>query len=305
MPGAFSEDQHENEGTWEQLLEAVRAKAVVPFLGAGASHPPLPTGAQLAETLAMRFNYPLEDRWDLARVAQYGAVMNNLMYVKRTVISELETVVPPALNPEGAAADDPHRVLADLPTPVYITTNYDLFMFQALLATGNRDPILELCRWNPLLDHLPTKLNDPGFQLHPATPVVYHLHGLLYLPSPNGRKNRMPESLVLVEDDYLQFGEEMIKRPQQLIPGVIAQHLRVASFLFIGYRLADWNFRLLLRSLKSYTVSDNYMVILPPQGQSADAVRRYLEELYGALKVRVFWGTAQDFAGELMKRKQA
>jgi hypothetical protein len=129
------------------------------------------------------------------------------------------------------------------------------------------------------------------------------LHGLLYFPGPDGQKILKPESLVLTEDDYLQFGEEMLKKPADLIPPVIADCLRRASLLFIGYRLADWNFRLLLRSLKEYAPAGNYMVLKPPEGQNAQAVRKYLKDRYEALDIRVYWGTAQEFAGELINRR--
>ena len=303
MAGAFSEDRDKNEQTWEQLLAAMGNEAVVPFLGAGACYPHLPTGGQLAEKLADDFHYPMNDRWDLLRVAQYAAVTREAMYVKSKVVAALAAKTPPALQAGGAAPDEPHRVLAEFPLPLYVTTNYDLFMYEALRARRDRKPILELCRWNPLLQQLPSKLNDPTFQMHPATPVVYHLHGLLYMPGADGPKNK-PESLVLTEDDYLQFGEEMLKNSAGLIPPAVANCLRLASLLFIGYRLADWNFRLLLRSLKDYIQADNYLVIKPPEGQTAQAVRKYLEEYYQALRIRVYWGTAQAFAGELMERRK-
>jgi hypothetical protein len=294
MPGAFSADKAENDQRWDQLLDALRDKVVVPFLGAAASYPHLPTGAKLAESLAGRVNYPMADRWDLARVAQYAAIMFEPAWVKRWVRDELTKVTPPALQQGGAAADEPHRALAEFPLPLFVTTNYDEFMFEALKARGDRNPKLDLCRWNPLLKYLPSELAEPKFQMHPATPVVYHLHGQL----------AKPESIVLTQDDYLQFGEEMIKRGDELIPPVVAQSLRLASLLFVGYSLTDWNFRLLLRSLKVYMQADNYLVIKPPEGPNAKAERRYLEEYYAALRIRVYWGLAQEFAAELMQRRR-
>src|SRR5262249_12559303 len=155
-------------------------------------------------------------------------------------------IVPPAQRPEGAPPDEPHRVLADLRLPLYMTTNYDLFMFSALAAHRDRKPYRELCRWNDLLHYDPDLFTrQPDYELHPATPLVYHLHGWV----------DSSMSLVLTEDDYLAFLEEMIRRQDVLLPGPVAQKLREASLLFIGYRLADWNFRLLLRSLKTYDVA--------------------------------------------------
>ena len=42
---------------------------------------------------------------------------------------------------------EPHRVLANLNLPVYVTTNYDDFMVKAL-ARHHRQPNRVLCQWN-------------------------------------------------------------------------------------------------------------------------------------------------------------
>ena len=51
-------------------------------------------------------------------------------------------------------------MLARLPLPVYITTNYDEFMVQAL-SGQHKDPKRELCQWNELVRGSPSVL-DPG-----------------------------------------------------------------------------------------------------------------------------------------------
>lgn len=52
---------------WQALADSVRAGECTPFLGAGASMPTLPSATELAAD----FGYPLPDRDDLARVAQF------------------------------------------------------------------------------------------------------------------------------------------------------------------------------------------------------------------------------------------
>jgi len=43
--------------------------------------------------------------------------------------------------PTSPVADEPHLLLAQMPFPVYITTNYDDFMYQALKTPAVRkDP---------------------------------------------------------------------------------------------------------------------------------------------------------------------
>jgi hypothetical protein len=290
--GRFHDDKDKNDLEWYQILESIEGTQCVPFLGAGACYPHLPLAASLAEQLAAKLSdYPF-DRRDLSRVSQHAALTLSPPSVKRDVATTIKAVVRPDQQPGGAAPDEPHRVLARLPLPLYMTTNYDLFMLSALQALPDRKPYHELCRWNDLLNRPGVFTTEPNFKLHPATPVVFHLHGHVLEPL----------SLVLTEDDYLWFLEEMIRRRRELLPGPVADLVRSASILFIGYSLADWNFRLLLRSLGDYAVAQNYVVLKPPSGEGAKKMQDYLTSYYQALKLRVFWGTAQEFCGELTTR---
>src|SRR5581483_4847848 len=56
------------------------------------------------------------------------------------------------------------------------------------------------------------------------------------------------DSVVLTENDYIEFfAQDLIRR----IPARIVEQLRVGRLLFVGYSLADWNFRVMLRKLQS------------------------------------------------------
>ena len=112
----------------------------------------------------------------------------------------------------------------------------------------------------------------------------------------------MPESLVLTEDDYLDFLVN-ISSDQALLPLRIQRALTGASLLFIGYRLADWSFRVLYRGLISSMEASlrriSVAVQLPPEDQD---VQNYLAEYFGNINVKVYWGTARDFSAELRER---
>jgi hypothetical protein len=76
----------------------------------------------------------------------------------------------------------PLTVLAELPLPVYMTTNYDSFMFEALCFKG-KDPRLELCRWNEYV----SKKHKSIFDSRPSfAPKPRHSHPLALLPSSAG-----------------------------------------------------------------------------------------------------------------------
>ena len=220
---------------WEILLRRIQDGKCTPFLGAGVNDGVLPLGSDIAQQWAEQFQYPLEDRYDLARVAQFLAVLHrDPMLPKRNFSRASKASALRILRPP----DEPHSILAELPLPIYMTTNYDDFMFKALMSRG-KDPRRELCRWNGLLKKPPSVFDvGTGFRPTSANPVVFHLYG----------HNEVPESLVLTEDDYLDFLVN-ISRQQDLLPPRIQEALTGASLLFIGYRLADWDFRVLFRGL--------------------------------------------------------
>jgi hypothetical protein len=282
------------EKDWDTLLKRIDYGKCTPFLGAGAAHGVIPVASEIAERWAQENAYPLSDCKDLARVAQFLAVdRGDPMFPKEEMASLFSHVQPP----DFSASDEPHGALASLPLPTFITTNYDNLMVQAL-QSHRKDPKLELCRWNKYIKNQPSVFDlDPGFQSSPANPIVYHLHGYW----------EVPESLVLTEDDYLDFLVN-ISRDQALIPPLIQKALTGASLLFIGYRLADWNFRVLFRGLVSSMEASlrrlNIAVQLPPGSSepSQQRAQQYLTEYFKNAEVRVYWGEAREFCAELKTR---
>ena len=158
---------------WDLLLGRIETGSCTPFLGAGACSGTLPLGSDVARRWAGTYAYPLEDAHDLPRVAQFLAVrMDDAMFPKELMGTDLQGLDPPDFRRE----DEPHGTLAKLPIPVYLTTNYDDFMLQALRRAGKR-PRRELCRWNKLLREAPSVFDGDGFVATVDEPVVYHLHG--------------------------------------------------------------------------------------------------------------------------------
>jgi SIR2-like protein len=295
---------------WEQLLKRIKDGKCTPFLGAGVNRGVLPLGSEIAEKWAVDFKYPLPDRHDLPRVSQYLALTGpERVFPKEKIYEMFEGVTPPdfATHPLGS--------LSGLPLPVFITTNYDDLMFRAL-RFRRKDPKLELCSWNRSLHSKaalqyseaangiwdsdatqvtgfgPTRFASRSFVPTVASPVVYHLHG----------HYKLLESMVLTENDYLDFLVNM-SRDQKLLPSRIQEALTGASLLFMGYSLADYNFRVLFRGL-IHPLAENRRLsvsIQLPQTEDAGAVE-YLTKYFEDFKIRVYWGTAEEFAEELQTR---
>ena len=283
---------------WDLLLRRISTEKCTPFLGAGACYGVLPLGADIAKRWATKYDYPMEDPSNLISVAQFLALKYSDSVFPKDLIVEMFKEFK---APDFTDSLEPHRVLASLPLPVYITTNYDDFMVQAL-TRHHREPKRVLCQWNKAVkDYIkdnPTVFDkEPGYKPTVANPVVFHLHG--HVP--------VAESLVLTEDDYMDFLVN-VSTDRDLIPPQIARALTGTSLLFIGYRITDWNFRVLLRSFARFMESSvtrlNVAVMLVPAGAEAakQKAQDYLTKYYENIDVRVYWGTAKDFLKELQER---
>jgi hypothetical protein len=282
-----------NDGDWDRLLTRVESGYCTPFLGAGACYGTLPLGGEIAKEWAEKDDYPLSDSHDLARVAQFvGVKSGDPMWPKEKIQSRLKNLGPP----DFSSADEPHGLLAALPLPIYMTTNYDDFMTRALVQ-GGRKARSDVCRWNrhPRLEAEPDVFQaDPDYSPSPEQPLVYHLHGRLDIL----------ESLVLTEDDYLDF-LVAISRDDGLLPHPIQKALAGSSLLFIGYRLADWDFRVLHRGLVMAGEQSLRRLSVTVQIPEHPEANKYLDQYFGAMNVRVFWGTAAEFVHELRERWDA
>ncbi|TMJ92615.1 MAG: SIR2 family protein, partial [Alphaproteobacteria bacterium] len=286
-----------SDSDWKLLLHRIKEGRCTPFLGAGASFPALPLGGGVAEKWSAEHNYPLADRTDLPRVAQYLAVTYDSMFPKEELANSFKKCAPP----DFSARDEPHGVLSRLPLPIYMTTNYDDFMIRALKAQG-REGVRETCRWKSDIKHLPSEF-EKGYVPSAQQPVVFHLHG--YLDE--------TKSMVLTEDDYLDFLMR-ISTDQHILPPRVQEAFTDSTLLFLGYGLADWNFRVLFRALVEYLDKSSTRSHVSVQlsqvredmtDEQKESVQNYFDKHFSSLRIRVFWGTCRDFVSELSRRWEA
>lgn len=286
------------ERDWNLLLKRIADGKCTPFIGSAVNQAYLPNRPATAAGWAKEFGYPL-DNGDLARVSQYLAVEYDPFFPKEEMQKQIRAVT----MPDFTAVNQPHAILADLQLPIYLTTNYDNFMLDAL-KQRKKEPRRELCRWNPYLLRSHPSILETGYQPSPANPLVYHLHGHV----------ESPESLVLTEDDYLDFLVN-ISSDEYKLPARIQQALTDSSLLFIGYRPGDWDFRVLFRGLVAAAEGGlrriSVTVQLPPvpedtAGPAKEKVQQYLSKYIDLTdrQMRVYWGTAEQFLAELNGRWQ-
>ena len=282
-----------NESDWELLIDRIRNGKCTPFLGAGVNEGALPLGSELATKWAAKYGYPLVDNTDLAKVAQFLAVSRrDGLYPKDLIIDEIHRTVA-VLRTDHTSSPPCMTALADLPFQIFLTTNYDDLLLQALRRAG-KEPFEELCRWNTAVKKSVVSAFDSRrpIPVSDQRPIVYHLHGNV----------RSRQSIVITEDDYLDFLISVSRDPK-LIPPRIQQSLTDSSLLFIGYGLRDINFRVIYRgliqqlegSLRTLSVS----VQLQPGDRSSQS---YLEQYFGGMNVQIYWGSAEQFSSELLIR---
>ena len=157
-----------SEGDWDTLLSRIRKGDYTPFLGAGMSSEQIPLGDKIAEKLARdpRYEYPLKEKNDLAKVTQYIALIADTARPKELVAE----IINAASHPDFQKLDEPHTALARLPLPLYITTNYDDFMFEALKTSGKAPQIF--------VNHWRTKTTEgpESIEATVSEPAVYYFH---------------------------------------------------------------------------------------------------------------------------------
>jgi hypothetical protein len=283
-----------NSQDWDALLRRIKAQKCTPILGPGAYLDSFSLSLKVAQDWAAADpEYPFENCFEISRVAQFLSIKFDVTDPKDRIVDHIRQLTPPDFD----NAKEPHRILASLPLPVYITTNYDDFMKQAL-ELEHKDPKRDFSRWNKFCQDSEPSIFASDYRPTVANPTVFHLHG----------HAEVAESLVLTDDDYLDFLVS-ISKDEKLIPHHIEKALTGTSLMLMGYRLDDWNFRVLFRSIVSYLekslIKTHVCVQLEPADTSIEQrtrARKYFNRYFDRHDVRVYWGTCQDFAVELKKR---
>ncbi len=321
-------DQERELTQWDSLIPNIQDGKCTPILGPGLSESLLGSRRHIAQRWSETFRFPMapHERNDLPQVAQFLAVHHGSRFPRRTLTDYLASEIRERYGeylPDGAkqasldelistiinqrratqGATEPHDVLAKMPLPIFVTTEPSRRMGDALEA-ADKDPQLEICRWFPGLDLLPSVYdNEKEYRPSVERPLVYHLFGRI----------DEPDSVVLTEDDYFDFMIG-VKLDEDLIPSVVRRALADTALLFLGFRMDEWDFRVLLRSIMnqegsrrrhSYThvavqIDPEESSIIDPEG-----ARRYLESYFQDADISIYWGSADDFVRELAERWQA
>jgi hypothetical protein len=286
---------------WKLLIDQINEGTCTPFLGAGASTPHVELGAAISQKWAQEEGFPLPDPWNLPRVAQFMALnieasLWDPAIPKRRMINYLKTRRPPVYSDPSEV----YSMLADLPFKIVLTTNYDSFVTDAFTHRGKM-PRRDFCRWNKRLQKRYPRQVEPESTV--TSPLVFHMHG----------HDEIVDSLVLSEDDFVDFTVNVSQRPE-LIPTPVQDAITDNTLVFLGYSLNDWNFRVLFRTMQGYlensTRGGHVAVLLLPEADARadaawlDRAVRFFERYLQNQRIVVYWGTCARFMEEL-RRQQA
>jgi hypothetical protein len=320
---------------WSTLIASICEQRCTVIVGPGLLEGLVGSPRTIASRWADDLNFPLpaHETDNLPRIAQYVSTLKNEVelradlrkWFKKEMQHRHGSNAPPgfdsprlldqidAVGRQLRQVDElePHKVLAQLPFPYYITANPEDLLTAALTEAG-RTPNRQLFRWreDDRHDWNRTRLAEDhpdrvAAQQLPTwdNPLVYHLFGHLDDKVHNSR-------VVLTEDDYFDY---LIRSnaDKEDIPEHVLTALIDKDLLFIGFEMSDWMFRVLMRIIASQSggrPGDRHQVAVqvhPQAGRVEDTMwaRNYLEDYFKRAgfgsQQAIFWGKSADFLGKL------
>ncbi|MGH3022621.1 MAG: SIR2 family protein [Gaiellaceae bacterium] len=259
-------DAHELDSHFTFLGEALKDGSLVPLLGAGVNmsgRPTewsegttvLPSGAELAAHLAAKYQYS-DDESDLVRVSQFIALRGG----SKRLYRDLHSIFYGEHEPASV-----HRLLAEIPggfrargeEPTYqliLTTNYDRALEHAFDDAGERYHLLWYLSEGPdngKFMHRPPGATEAKVIHEPNAYDEVSTEDCTVIVKVHGGVADAPaaDSYVITEDDYLDYLTHSTEIASLFPVHVATQLLDGASFLFLGYKLRDWNLRVILNRI--------------------------------------------------------
>src|ERR687890_411482 len=98
---------------FKQLVQKIKKKECIPFVGPEVCQPWIPLSNEIANRWAKEVEYPLQDSYQLSRVAQFLTIMYDKTSTREKLGSELKEIKPPDFA-LGVFRNTPLAVLADL-----------------------------------------------------------------------------------------------------------------------------------------------------------------------------------------------
>ncbi len=183
----------------------------------------------------------LADFLDQEGVEYDATARKNLSYIALRFLSikgarrvDLEDLSKDFIEQNATNIPEVYRWLAQLPIHLIINTNTDDYLQRAFLEEG-KQPVSRYYNFR-------REVEDPidMDRINSDSPLIYNLFGSL------GDK----ESMVLTDEDQLEFVRSVVKDNPKIPDEILGQFDDRKTYLFFGFNLEAWQFRLLLDGLE-------------------------------------------------------
>ena len=146
----------------------------------------------------------------------------------------------------------------------------------------------------------------PHFDFDPPIsaqqPAVLHLYGT----------GADPLSVVLTEDDHLDYLARIARDYEYLLPTSVQSALASTTLLFLGYQLEDLDLKVILRGLLTKLDLERWGMLhvavqledTPDDPAKQKELVQYLQRYFSKSKIDVYWGSTQQFVADLYARWQ-
>jgi len=277
-----------DEDAWDDLLNFIEEKRVIPIVGPELLKVDTPGGPRLlydwiAEKLAARLGvdasalpagFSLSDvvSWFLAARGRREDTYTRL----RSILREVEFAPPAALRKLAQISD----------FDLFVTTTFDSYLEQAINAERFAGAAT-----TEVIAYAPNRVVDlPREREQLERPVVYHLLG---------RCSASP-TYVVSDEDMLEFVCAL--QSEHLTPEKLFHELEHNHLLIIGSNFSNWLARLFLRMAKRRRLSDPRDVGEVMADDHTDGDERLMQFLHQvSVRTRVYSG-AEQFVDELHSR---
>jgi hypothetical protein len=281
----------EQDFFWDDLLEYIEERRVIPIVGAELLTLPdynggeVPLQLVLAQKLAERLRIPADDiagdgalNLVVCRFLQRGGRREEVYPRIRNLWKELAPAVPEAL-----------RQLARIRHfDLFVSTTFDSLLVQALDEERHAG-----APNTTSLAYAPNHNQDlPPDARRATTPTVFHLLG---------RMSASPD-YVITEEDTLEFFTSMQAESKR--PNILLDELKSSHLLLIGNTFPDWLARFFMRIAKSGRLSlqrEELEIVADRHSRTEPGLVLFLKNF--SYRTQIFeQGNAADFVRELGAR---
>jgi hypothetical protein len=247
--------------------------------------------------LKERFRYPESAATDLIHVAQYAALAQGSAWLQAALHQILSVDYPPT---------SVHQALASLTGglgqiserrlryPLLVTTNYDDLLERAFVESNQPFDLVYVEAtgrgrgkfWHRPPNDSPRLIERPntyrGLSLD-QRPVILKAYGSIDRTDTTAER----DSYVITEDDFIDY----LPHPDfsTFCPVPLPEKLKRSHHLFLGYHIADWSHRVILRRIWSSQEGDLEPWVVQEQLSPVE------ETYWNARKAKIIRASLSDF----------